>query len=510
MSDPRTYLPIESDNRAIADPWAGYAVVKPEIPPDAPFRAYAGQMPPFSIDENGRMRFDSDADIPGGLKRAVTAPGEVYSGVKPQVSPEARSKAYTGGILPFSIDENGKGRFDSDAGIVGAAKRAFMTPGDVYSRKIDLNTPEGFARAQELGSFLSPVSPAVRASPLGVVAPTVKAPTAEALKAAADKSYNAVWEMGVDYATPAVTKMVGDFRTALEKASTLAESAPRTEGILRRFDNPPAGSVVSTEGLAAARRAAEYVAKDGGSEAERTAASRLVEEIDSFIASADPRSVVAGPASTAAETMAKARANAAAQQRSAAITGLEGRADLRAATTAPDPKLDMTNRKLAASVIENSELARRFTPEELASLDRLALGGRLRNGLRSVNTVLEGSGGLGPIISAGGGLGALTGSPTVTAIGTAAVAAAPGVGRLARLGQNALARRALNAADEATRQRSSLYADIKAAAPMEPASMLGSQAILGLGASTLLRPSATPRGESQEERLLRVLREGGA
>jgi hypothetical protein len=507
MSNPRNYFPIEGDNRAIADPWAGYAVVKPEIPPDAPFRAYAGQMPPFSIDENGRMRFDSDADIPGGLKRAVAAPGEVYSGVTPQASPEARSKAYTGDILPFSIDENGKGRFDSDAGIVGAAKRAFMTPGDVYSRKIDLNTPEGFARAQELARFLNPVSPAVRASRLGVVAPKVKAPTAEALKAAADEGYGAVWEMGVDYATPAVTKMVGGFRTALEKDGTLAEFAPKTEAILRRLANPPAGSVVSTEGLAAARRAAEYVAKDS---AERTAANRLIEEIDSFIASADPRSVVAGPAADAAETIAKARANAAAHQRSAAITGQEGRADLRAATTAPDPKLDLTIRQRAASVIENPELAQGFTPEELARLERLVLGGRLRNGLRSVNNRLDNSGGFGSVIAAGGGLGVLTGNPTLMAIGSTAAAAAPGVGTLAKLGQNILGRRALNAADEATRQRSPLYADIKAAAPMEPSSMLGSQAILGLGTSTLLRPPATPQGESQEEQLLRHLREGGA
>lgn len=439
-----------------------------------------------------------------------STPGEVYSGVTPQVMPgappETRSKAFTGGILPFSIDENGKGRFDSDAGILGGLKRAFMTPGDVYSGKIDLNTQEGFDRAMELSSFVTPLSPAVRASPLGVVAPKVKAPPAEALKAAADEGYGAVWKAGVDYATPAVTEMIGGFRTALEKEGILAGSAPKTEAILRKFANPPAGSVVSIKGLEAARRAAQHVAKEGG---EPTAATRLIEAIDSFIASADPRSVVAGSGTVAGETITKARANAAAHQRSVAITGHEGRADLRAATTAPDPKLDLTIRQRAGGIIEDQKLAQRFTPEELATLDRLALGGRLRNGLRSVNTLLDGSGGLRSAIS-GGGLGILTGNPTAVAIGTGVGAAAPVIGSLARLGQNSLSRRALNAVDEATRQRSPLYADIKAAAPMEPASMLGSQAILGLGASTLLRPPATQRRESMEEQLLQLLREGGA
>ncbi|WNJ88460.1 hypothetical protein [Bosea sp. 685] len=104
------------------------------------------------------------------------------------------------------------------------------------------------------------------------------------------------------------------------------------------------------------------------------------------------------------------------------------------------------------------------------------------NGLRTLNNVLAGGDGL--------------------------RSAAPGGGALARLGQNALSQRELDAVDEPTRQRSPLYA--QGAAPMEPASMLGSQAILGLGASTLLRPRPVRPDESLEEQLLRVLREGGA
>lgn len=86
--------------------------------------------------------------------------------------------------------------------------------------------------------------------------------------------------------------------------------------------------------------------------------------------------------------------------------------------------------------------------------------------------------------------------------------AVPGGGALARLGQNALSQRGPDAIDEATRQHSSLYA--QNAAAMEPASMRGPRAILGLGASTAPRPPATQPGESLEERLLMLLREGGA
>ena len=306
------------------------------------------------------------------------APGEAE---KLQPRPAgAPSKAYTGTILPFSIDEHGRGRFDTNAGI-GGLKRQITTTGDVLSGELDLSTEEGFARALELSTLAAPVPPGIRAGRLGSVAPKVSAPTSEALRAAADEGFKAVRDMGVDYTTPSVTKMIGRVRGALEQKGLFAEAAPITRGILQKFDYPPEGSFVGIAALEAAKKAARRAAK--GSANEQLAASRLMEEIDQYIMAADLQGVLRGPAARAGKELSKARGNSAAHERSNAITGVKDRPDLRSAADTSGPGLDTVNRKRILDVLRDPKRGKQFTPDEIALLEQFVLGRGLRNGLRS-------------------------------------------------------------------------------------------------------------------------------
>ena len=72
-------------------------------------------------------------------------------------------KSYTGGILPFEISPEGKPSFNSDVGLLGAAKHAFMLPGDVATGKIDPNSTEAIQRSTDLAGMLA--APALHGVP---------------------------------------------------------------------------------------------------------------------------------------------------------------------------------------------------------------------------------------------------------------------------------------------------------------------------------------------------------
>ncbi|POO56245.1 hypothetical protein [Agrobacterium rosae] len=63
---------------------------------------------------------------------------------------------FSGSLLPFSKDENGEVSFDSNAGLLGGFKRAFMTPGDAMAGKFDPMSEEGIGRAFEFATTFSP------------------------------------------------------------------------------------------------------------------------------------------------------------------------------------------------------------------------------------------------------------------------------------------------------------------------------------------------------------------
>lgn len=414
---------------------------------------------------------------------------------------------WSGGVLPVSESADGKLQFDSNAGIVGGIKRALTTPGEVASGKLDLSTDEGFGRALELSGFASPLPPAVRASRLGVAQPNVPAPSSLALKDAAGAGYDRVRDMGVDYASDAVAQMALRTKAALEKEGFLAEVAPGTHALIDKLTNPPANSVASITGLDAARKSARKVAGDFTKPHEQAAASEFIKQLDNFIEAADPRAVVAGPAAVAGKELATARGNYAAGARSDRIHGIEERADLKAAAANSGRNLDNTIRQRVADVVIDPKKSAGFSPQELAALEGVVFGTPVRNRLRDASNMLGGGGGLGAMV-AGLGTGAATGSATNAAMGAGIGALVPAAGMAARGAQNYLGRRALNAVDDLTRQRSPLYEDMLSAASPQVREMMREQALLGAGVLSALRKRDEDKAVGKS--LLQLLREGGA
>lgn len=64
---------------------------------------------------------------------------------------EEGSRVFSGAVLPFSRDKNGDVNFDSGAGIIGLAKRAFSSPGDVYAGRLPVMDNAGHTNLETIG-----------------------------------------------------------------------------------------------------------------------------------------------------------------------------------------------------------------------------------------------------------------------------------------------------------------------------------------------------------------------
>jgi hypothetical protein len=408
-------------------------------------------------------------------------------------------KSYSSAVLPFSRDASGSVHFDPNAGILGSLIRSFTLPHDVMAGEVSLpssanpsegqatyepnfigrllgsgnfeapSAASGIGRALEMGATISPVNPAVQAGDRAIAGAAnalrkakVKPPTAEALSAAGSAGYDAARDMGVHYSSDAVAKVADALRRNLEADGILDELAPKTHSILNRLSSPPEGSTVPLSGLEAARRSLGYAGRDFTNPTEQEASRRVVGGFDEFVASPDPSAVVAGPAAAAGETLAAARGNYAASQRSARLHGVEEAADIRAAAANSGQNLDNAIRSRVASVLLDPRKRAGYSAEELAALEEVAKGTAPRELLRYVGNLLGGGGGLGAAV-AGGGAGFLAGSP---GIGAAVGVGAPAVGFAAKRIANILTRRALREADASVRRRSPLYSEMQKNAPL--------------------------------------------
>lgn len=443
---------------------------------------------------------------------APAAPQGPWSNYARLEKPEA--ERWKADILPLSEGPDGKPQFDSNAGIVGQVKRSLTLPGDVYAGKVDPKSPEGIDRAFEMAGVFSPMNPATRSGGFavpgvkqGMVSAKVEAPTSAALKQASREGYDAVRDMGVQYSSDAVVKHVGGLRAALEQDGILGELAPKTFSIIDKFANPPEGSVVTSAGLEAARRAAQNAARDFANPTEQLAAKRFLEGLDGFVAAADPSSVVAGPATAAAKSLSDARANYAAAKRSEKLQGVEERADLQAARANSGFNGDNAVRQRADAIVNKPREAAGFNPDELEALKAIIKGNGLRNTMRAIGNLAGGGGGMGAVASgaAAGTAGGMLGGP----LGAAAGAAVPLAGMAAKAATGRMALGELAALDAATRMRSPLAQQMLGQAPMVADSWLPSLAASRGGALTALG-QMQPDQAALQEAYRRLIAEGGA
>lgn len=78
-----------------------------------------------------------------------------------ETPPQEKAQPYQGSILPLSRDAEGNVSFDSNAGIVGAVKRAFTLPGDVMAGKVAPSSEEAIERSADFAGIFGPMSPAM-------------------------------------------------------------------------------------------------------------------------------------------------------------------------------------------------------------------------------------------------------------------------------------------------------------------------------------------------------------
>lgn len=110
-------------------------------------------------------------------------------------APQPQDQSFTSSILPFSKDAGGAVSFDSNAGLLGMAKRALMLPGDAMAGNVDPTSEEGIGRAAEFAGVFSPMSPAAGTGKTiaGLAAQNAPKPVSQGMEAAAAAS-----RLGVD------------------------------------------------------------------------------------------------------------------------------------------------------------------------------------------------------------------------------------------------------------------------------------------------------------------------
>lgn len=383
----------------------------------------------------------------------------------PTAEQPANQQPYSGQLLPFSKDAQGNVSFDINAGLPGVIKRTIEFPADALRGKVDPLSDEGIARSVEAATVLSPVSAGARGGLGWAGAPAKKVPvkppvpTSDELLSTGGFGFDMARQMDVRYDPKSVKNMALKLQSQLFKAGyrDTSESAKSVYKELKGLSkSPEPGAFASIDDLHSVRAALQNAAQNFNNPTGQRAAAIAIKEIDKFITSPDPQSVMAGPAAAAGGVWKDAMGNYAAGKRSDRLNGIEESTLRRAKANNSGLNVDNTIRQRVAALLDSPERRAGFSPEEIALLEQVANGTAARNTLRWAGNLLGGGGGIAGGIAGGAGFAAF--GPA----GTAAAVAAP---LAAKLAGNKLTKNALRKVDTAVRERSPLYAQREATAP---------------------------------------------
>ncbi len=435
-------------------------------------------------------------EFPDGTPREVMlqAMRKKYS------APEPTEK---GMLWPVSKDPEGNLQFDSDAGVLGAAKRAFWLPYEAATGQLQMTDPEtgrtsdeAIGRSLEAGAFMSPVNPAVRSGSKIVPGETTtlrqtqpKTPTGAELMQAGAAQRQAMTASGATYPSAAMQKFP-DFVAAKMRQDGMAynpKNAPRLDALFNELRNPPAGSASSIDDLVVLRQNIQDIAQDFNNPIEQKAATASIKALDNFIRrfgdmdTASGGTAVAtggtvgqapnamgsapGGRKIAADMLEQSNANFAAGKRSGELNAIDYATGLRTQAANSGRNLGNTYRQKAASALLSKKALGGFNKAERKMIEDIVTGSRAANVTRDIGNTLGGGGGLGTawIGGAGGAGGYALGGPLGAAIGASIPVAA---GRTAKSVSNRLSQKAFRAADERIRQRSPLFQQRAANAPL--------------------------------------------
>lgn len=476
----------------------------------APATAPATTAAPASAPAGG-VSFD-DLTAPPMFDDPITAANWAKAHPNTAPGPVAAHQIEQLSVLPLSREPGGSWSFDSNAGLVGMAKRALgnaysavTLPGDVYHGDADVNDPQTIGRAFNMASTFSPMNPAARAGvgygsaavlPGGFGSPTpiapgqgsafagrITVPTTEQLLHTGGGQMDTAINMGVERASPAVRDMASGVQEDINSSGLISAIAPKTHALLNALQQAtPTGPGIRDYApfgnLDAARRLFGRIAfKDPVGE-EREAAGRAHDAITGFLTNPDPGSVVAGPAQEAGDLLSQGIGNYAAGMRSDRLQGIERAGDLRAAAANTGTNIGNAIRQRAANLLLSKSGTGGFNPAEEDALNKVVTGTPLSNAARFVGNRLaasatHGASDLVAPLTAG-----VIGFHEAGPWGAAAAAIPPVVGELARHIDNAMTRGRLNAADALVRSRSPLAQALAAQGAPQVAPQTGSNALV--------------------------------
>jgi len=396
--------------------------------------------------------------------------------------PIGRGDDYTGTILPMSR-KGGETSFDPNVGILGAFKRTFEGPGDVYTGKLDPRSPEGLNRAREAAMVMSPMPAVSRAMRGGYKTVTPKAPSAEALNVAKTAGYKEAGEAGVEFTGASVKKFADDLESELNSKFIIEKNVPQVFSYIRHLQNPEGGAVMPLPLLNEFRkRLGEYAGKTADPDL-AFASTVAIRKLDEFLETVDPASVVVrtpapkgsrgvtrqghdfhaddaaasqATAEQAVTALNEARGNAAALFRSDRVTGMERTAARRTAAANSGKNTDNAIRQRLTSLIESAKGSRGLTEKEIAAVDDIIFGRNAKNAARYLGNKFGGGGGnlqtvlqillatAGGEVAGAGGIAAGVGLPMI-------------LGSMGRGTANQMSKREVKRLDDLLRTRSPLH-----------------------------------------------------
>ena len=366
------------------------------------------------------------------------------------------------GVLPYRQTPEGENVLDFDQGLTGLAKRVVTTPRDVMTGKVDPTSRQGMGRMLEAASMMSPVSAGTRAAPtMNKWNPAP--PSTRKLKKETAANYKTVEDAGVEYTPQSIKTLMDDTETMLANAGRLEPNNPELYNLLRQLRNDaqqPGAVAIDLPALDSFRQLLSEVAGDPkpGISAAGTLA---IKHFDDFLDNTTRSSVLTRPgvgeaeAQAAVETLNTARGNAAAGFRSERLKKLNKNIEQRTSAANSGKNLDNSTRQRLISFMDNANKIRGFNAEEMAVMDKIIDGGKIKNALRYVSNILGGGGGWGQTATAGiAGVAGATHSPTAAGIGFFGI---PAVGATLKGIENALSKVEMRALNKLVRSRSPLH-----------------------------------------------------
>jgi hypothetical protein len=298
-----------------------------------------------------------------------------------------------------------------------------------------LGASEGVQRAVRFATGLA----GGVATSAGSIGSRPRAPTHKELEVEKSRNYKTMETSGSERTVGGVSDLPNQIRQEFGPGFDYV-AGDTVKGILKGLEVPPSGAVSSpVTALDAAVKLLRNEAAEARSGANpnlnrHRAATLAANRIDDFIANPTPETVAGSGGMAAARVAAKAleegRGNAGAAIRSEGVTSKVRNAEVQNDSNQTSNFAGVLKKKIDDYLVENKRgvsMGERegFNPEELARIDQFVGSGKVAGGIREWANVV-------PLVG-------------------------PLIGKLATVGQGALAKRAVDAIDEAIRMRSPLY-----------------------------------------------------